>query len=60
MVHKQTNIMCNKQINLCTNLKIFAIIYDYLQTFHNIHQKMVQFHCLKPLLTLVNNNDVTL
>jgi hypothetical protein len=55
MIHEQTNIMCNKQINLCTNLTIFAINYDYWQTSHKIHQKITQFHCLKPSISLINN-----
>jgi hypothetical protein len=32
-------IMGNKLINFCINIKLFAIIYDYLETSHTIQQK---------------------
>lgn len=43
-----------------TNLKISAINYDCWQISHKIYQKMTQFHCLKPSISLMNNTGVTL
>jgi hypothetical protein len=32
------------------NIKLFAIIYDYLETAHMIHHKRAQIHHLKQLM----------
>jgi hypothetical protein len=39
VVYIHLNITCNKLICFCINIKLFAIAYDYLHTYHIVQQK---------------------
>jgi hypothetical protein len=41
------NVMCSQLINFCINIKLFASIYDYLETSHAIQQEKAQIDYLK-------------